>query len=111
MRQVAERFAPDSRRLNDVRRTTSIEERVEAVEVFSFGLVIGHEDSLPGGPRYDGANRFDGSIVYGGPRRDRLEIVILDRRRARRCDRSFERGAPAGEVRVQGLEAGAAPLV
>ena len=75
MRQVAERFAPHSRRLNDVRRTTSIEERVEAAEFFSFGLVMGHEDSLPVGPRYDGASRFDGSIVYGGPRRDRLEVV------------------------------------
>ena len=48
---------------------------MEAAEFFSFGLVMGHEDSLPVGPRYDGASRFDGSIVYGGPRRDRLEVV------------------------------------
>ena len=76
MREVAERFAPASRRLHDVLRTASIKEKVEAAEVFSFGLVLGHEDSLPVGPRYDGAAIYDGSVVYGGPRRDRLEVVF-----------------------------------
>ena len=75
MREVAERFAPGSRRLHEVRRSASIEERVDYEETFSFGLVMAHEDSLPVGPRYNGAALYNGRIVYGGPRRDRLEVV------------------------------------
>ena len=75
MREVAERFAPASRRLNEVRRSASIEEKVEVEETFSFALVLGHQDSLPVGPRHDGAALYDGNVIHGGPRRDRLEVV------------------------------------
>ena len=76
MRAVATRFAPLSRRLNDVRRTSSIEEQVEVRELFSFGIVLGYQDQLPVGPNHDGSARYDSSIVHGGPRRDRLEIAF-----------------------------------
>ena len=76
LREVAQRFAPGSRRLNDVRRSASIEEQVLYQETFSFGIVLGYQDSLPSGPRHDGSELYDGSVVHGGPRRDRLEIAF-----------------------------------
>ena len=74
LRKVAERASPLSRNLNDVRRTASIEEKVDYGEAVSFGIVLGTQDGLPSWPRYDGSALYDGSITYGGPKADRLEI-------------------------------------
>ena len=97
MRAVAERYAPESRRLDDVRHEASMEDLVTVEEALSFGVVMGLEDRMSGGPLRNGAVLHDGSILHSGPKPTGWRWRIRQGS-ARYCDRDFQNGVPEGGV-------------